>query len=271
MSRRKRNRARPETEADPPAAPRRHWRRIALGALVLAAALAGCVTISSSSIGTFAGVLPCGDCAGILTELRLYAEQPSGQPTRYELTETYLGAVDGRGSLGTAGRWATLRGSAADANATLIQLDLGRIDALKNFLRVGDDELRLLDRNKREIVANVPHSLHRVLEIPAATLVESDSGQTIDVERGQRVFVVLGSGRAAGYRWTLDPSSTASLTSLSNPVYVPEGSGLGAGGSELWFFGATLKGKQELRFQYRRAFEPDSPAVKTVSFTVNVR
>jgi len=55
-------------------------------ALVTAVALAGCVTITSSSIGTFAGVLPCADCSGILTELRLYTEQPSGQPTRYELT-----------------------------------------------------------------------------------------------------------------------------------------------------------------------------------------
>jgi copper homeostasis protein (lipoprotein) len=246
--------------------------RIASGALGIAGcALAGCVTITSSSIGTFAGVLPCADCAGILTELRLYAEQPSGRAARYELTETYLGAVDGRGSIGTAGRWATLRGSASDANATVIQIDLGRIDARKNFLRAGDDELRLLDRNLREILSNVPHSLLRVSELPARTLLENESGQTVEVERGQRVFVVLGANRATGYGWALDPPGGGSLTSLAAPVYVQEAAAPGGGGTEIWFFSARTEGRQELRFRYRRAFESGAAAVKTVSFTVSVR
>src|SRR5262245_61915756 len=145
-------------------------------ALALAVVLDGCVTITSSSIGTFAGVLPCADCSGILTELRLFTEQPSGQPTRYELTETYLGARDGGGSIGTTNRWALARGSASDSDATVIQLDLGRIDARKSFVRVGDDELRLIDRNLKEIPSTVPHSLRRVSELPPATLLESNSG-----------------------------------------------------------------------------------------------
>src|SRR5215467_2531982 len=100
-------------------------------ALAPAVALAGCVTITSSPIGTFAGVMPCADCSGILTELRLYTEQPSGRPARYELTETYLDAI-------------------------VVQLDLGRIDARKNFVRVGEDELRLIDfSDANEILARV--------------------------------------------------------------------------------------------------------------------
>jgi copper homeostasis protein (lipoprotein) len=239
-------------------------------ALSLAVALAGCVTVSTSSIGTFAGVLPCGDCAGVLTELRLYAEQPSGRAARYELTETYLGALDGRGSIGTTGRWEALRGSAGDADATVVQLDLGRVGAVKNFARVGDDELRFLDRNKREILSNVPHSLHRVLDLPAATLLESDSGQTIEVERGQRVFVVLGVNRATGYDWALDTPASGPLTSLSSPVYVQEAAAYGADGTAMWFFGASGIGKQELVFQYRRPSEQARPA-KTVKFTITVR
>jgi predicted secreted protein len=232
-------------------------------ALFLAAALAGCVTISSSQIGTFAGVLPCADCAGILTELHLYAEQPSGRPTHYELMETYMGTREGDRSIGTAGRWAMVRGDT-------VQLDLGRIDALKNFLRIGDDELRLLDRNRGEIFLNTPHSLYRVSELPPATLVEADSGRTIEVDPGQRVFVVLGANRTTGHEWMLENSS-GPLIRLGDPVYAQGASLLGGGGTTLWFFAARASGKQELRFAYRRPSQRDSPAAKTVSYTVNIR
>jgi copper homeostasis protein (lipoprotein) len=240
-------------------------------AFLAAAALAGCVTISSSSIGTFAGVLPCADCAGILTELRLYAEQPSGRAAHYELTETFLGSREGDRSIGTTGRWTTLRGSASDKDATVIQIDLGRIDALRNFLRTGDDELRLLDRNRREIISPARRSLYRVSELPAATLTESDSGQTIEVEPGQRVFVVLGANRTTGYDWTLDASGPGPLTSVSDAVYAQGAASLGGGGTEIWLFRASGRGRQELRFQYRRLLERDAPAAKTVSYAINVR
>lgn len=240
-------------------------------AFVVAAALAGCVTISSSLIGTYAGVLPCADCAGILTELRLYAEQPSGRAAHYELTETYLGSREGDRSIGTTGRWTTVRGSASDKDATVIQIDLGRIDALLNFLRIADDELRLLDRNRREIISPARRSLYRVSELPAATLTESDSGQTVEVEPGQRLFVVLGSNRATGYSWTLDPPSPGPLTSLGDPVYAQGAASLGGGGTEIWLFRASGAGKQELNFEYRRPAERNVPAAKTVSYTISAR
>jgi predicted secreted protein len=237
---------------------------------LLAAALAGCVTISSSLIGTYAGVLPCADCSGTLTELRLYAEQPSGRAAHYELTETYLGSREGDRSIGTTGRWTTVRGSAGDKDATVIQIDLGRIDARLNFSRVGNDELRLLDRNRREIVSPSRRSLYRVSELPAATLLEGDSDQAIEVERGQRVFVVLGANRTAGYDWVLDVSGPGPLASLSDPVYA-QGTSLGGGGTEIWLFRASGSGKQDLRFQYRRIGERDVPAAKAVSYTISVR
>jgi predicted secreted protein len=216
-------------------------------------------------------VLPCADCAGILTELRLFAEQPSGRPTRYELTETYFGARDGGGSIGTTNRWVIVRGTASDGAATVVQLDLGRIDALKNFVRVGDDELRLIDRNLKEIPPTIPHSLYRVSDLPPVSLLEKDSGEAVEVERGQRVFVVLGANRTTGYAWTPDAFEPGTLASLGSPVYAQEPAMPGAGGTEIFFFRAARSGKQELTFQYRRPFEPGVPALRTVGFTVNVR
>ena len=239
-------------------------------ALVPAFALAGCVTITSGPIGTFAGIMPCADCSGILTELRLYTEQPSGQPTRYELTEAYLGARDGGGSISTTNRWALLRGTASDPDAVVVQLDLGRIDARKNFVRVGEDELRLIDRNLKEIPPTIPHSLFRVSDLPSVSLLETDSGRTIEVERGQRVYVVLGANRTTGYDWTL-AAEPGPLASLGGPVYAQAADLAGSGGTGIWFFRASASGKQELRFQYGRPFVPNTPVVKTVTFTVNVR
>jgi predicted secreted protein/uncharacterized lipoprotein NlpE involved in copper resistance len=238
-------------------------------ALPLFIALAGCVTITSSSIGTFAGILPCADCAGILTEVHLYAEQPSGRADRYELTEAYLGARDGTGSsIGTTGPWAVLRGSAADRGAKVIQLEIGPREARRNFLQIGEDELRLLDRNQREIFATIPHSLYRVSDLPPLTLLESDSGRTIEVERGQRVFFVLGANRTTGFDWGLD--SPGPLTSLGNPVYA-QGTVPGAGGTEIWTFRASGSGKQELVFRYGRPQLRDLPAAKTATYTISVR
>jgi uncharacterized lipoprotein NlpE involved in copper resistance len=72
---------------------------------------------SASLLAEYAGVLPCADCAGIRTELRLYAEQPSGQAVRYELTETYLGTRDGDRMFEREGRWTVMRGSPVRAEA----------------------------------------------------------------------------------------------------------------------------------------------------------
>jgi copper homeostasis protein (lipoprotein) len=240
-------------------------------ALAVAATLTGCVTITSSSIGTFAGLMPCSDCAGILTELRLSAEQPSGRPTRYELTETFFGTRDGDRSIGTTGSWGTLRGSADDKDATVIQLDLGSVSTRRNFLRVGEDELRRLDINQREILSAAPHSLHRVTELPAVSLLETDSGRTFEVEPGQRIYVLLAANRTTGFGWMIEASGTGLLTTIGAPIFAQGAGPLGGGGTEMWFFAATLKGTQELRFHYRRPLEQGVPPAKTVTFTVVVR
>jgi inhibitor of cysteine peptidase len=83
--------------------------------------------------------------------------------------------------------------------------------------------------------------------------------------------VVLGANRTTGYAWTLGAFEPGTLTSLGSPVYAQEPAMPGAGGTEIFFFLAARIGRQELSFQYRRAFEPSVPPVKTVSFTVSVR
>ena len=161
--------------------------RVAATLLALGA-LAGCAgsgsdapsaPASSIPLATFTGILPCADCAGIRTDLTLYAEQPSGEPTRYALRETYIGTRQGDRTVETTGSLAVKRGSASDPKATVYQLEAGRTDARRSFVRADDNELRMLDRELRDIKSAFPHSLYR-----AVTLAEADSGKLIEVRSG---------------------------------------------------------------------------------------
>jgi copper homeostasis protein (lipoprotein) len=108
----------------------------------------------------FAGVLPCADCSGLKTELRLFTSQPSGRPDHYEMTETYLATGDGDKTSLSAGNWAILRGTPTNPNATVYQLDSDQPNRRRNFLLIGD-ELRTLDRDQREIQSPLPLSIRK--------------------------------------------------------------------------------------------------------------
>ena len=245
-------------------------------ALITLLALAGCAGSGSDSskpdtsvlLGTYTGILPCASCAGIRTDLWIYAEQPSGEPTRYALRETYIGTRDGDRTVERTGRLALTRGTANDREATVYQLDSERPDGRRNFVRAGDNELRLLDREKRELPPSPPRSLYR-----AVTLAEGDSGKVIDVGPGERVIVRLASNRTTGYSWALLTSGSDALIRLASEyTQVVDAEGKpGAPGVESWYFQAKGSGQQELRFEYRRPWERNAPAAKSTNYTIRVR
>jgi predicted secreted protein/uncharacterized lipoprotein NlpE involved in copper resistance len=244
---------------------------IALGALVGCAGPGSAPSSSDSStlLGTYTGILPCADCAGIRADLKLYAGQPGGEASRYEITETYIGTRDGDRTFAKSGRVKMVRGTASDKEATVYQLESDRADTRRAFLRAGDNELRLLDRERKELVSSAPHSLYR-----AITLAEGDSGKAIDVSQGERVIVRLSSNRTTGYRWSLLTSGSNALTSLAAGEYTQEAGAdgkPGAGGAESWYFQASRSGQQELRFEYRRPWEVNVPAAKSTNYSVRVR
>jgi copper homeostasis protein (lipoprotein) len=241
-----------------------------IAALIALGALVGCAGPGSSALtsdsanllGTYTGLLPCADCAGIRADLRLYAE-------RYELRETYIGTRQGDRTAERTGRVKVVRGSASDKEATVYQLDAEGADARRYFVRAGDSELRLLDRERKELLSSAPHSLYH-----AITLAEGDSGKSIDVSQGERVVVRLGSNRSTGYRWSLLTSGTEALTRLAAGEYAQEVGAdgkPGAGGSESWYFQASASGEEELRFEYRRPWEEHVPAAKSTKYTIRVR
>jgi predicted secreted protein len=221
-------------------------------------------------LGVYAGILPCADCAGIRMELRLYADPGSGRPTRYERQQTLLGTRDGDITTEKVGRW-TIERTADDPRVVLYQLDYDQPKTRQSFLKVGNDELRLLDRHEEEIPLSAPHSLYRVAQpAPRAnvTLTESEAGRTIEVAVGQRIVVRLAAARAGGNEWLLDSAASNVLTLLADASFFPDFSRASGATIESWSFRVTAAGEAELRFEYRRPFDKAAAPVKVVRFLV---
>jgi len=75
-------------------------------------------------LGVYKGTLPCADCEGLDTVLRLYAKGKFDTTYAfYVRTQTYRGAPKGDVTFSDRGDWAVLRGDAEDDNATVYQLN----------------------------------------------------------------------------------------------------------------------------------------------------
>jgi len=219
----------------------------------------------------YAGTLPCADCMGIRTVLTLYSE---AGPTRYELIETYVGTKDGDRSFPSSGRWTLLRGSATDVDATVYQVAFDRPDRTVNYLKDGDDQLILLDRNQAIPNAANPNTLIRVPTeaVNPIVVTETNANVPVLILRGQWVVFRLPSNPSTGFRWTLAKEPDAGLTVHGEPTAVRGAyqARLGAPGNEIWSLSATQSGEYTLQFVYRRPWEPISSAEKALKFILQV-
>lgn len=101
----------------------------------------------------YQGALPCADCEGIKTTLTFFGNET------YSLQETYLTNRPGKHVFMTRGKYATMRGTATDPNATVYQLNPDKPTDIRNFLRVGANRIKQLDRDQREINAPFDYTL----------------------------------------------------------------------------------------------------------------
>ncbi|GAA4445968.1 copper resistance protein NlpE N-terminal domain-containing protein [Nibrella saemangeumensis] len=108
----------------------------------------------------YEGLLPCPKCKGIQTELTLNIN-PNNPRQSYQLKQVYLGTSKGDRTYTKQGTYITLRGTATDNEAMVIQLDPNKSREIKNYLRIHDDTLRLLDRQKRLLSTTEPTWLIR--------------------------------------------------------------------------------------------------------------
>ena len=110
-------------------------------------------------LGTWQGTTPCADCSGIITTLTLYQKAPNDfTDAVYRLHMKYID----RGSFSSYGSWTVLRGMPGHADATLYQLDPDKPQGTQYYLRVDDDTLQQLDRERKPIDSKLNFTLKRI-------------------------------------------------------------------------------------------------------------
>jgi copper homeostasis protein (lipoprotein) len=100
------------------------------------------------------GVLPCADCTGIRTRLRLWRDD-AGQA--FELEETYLG-VEGDNVFSTSGAWRLEQ----DGGAQATRYRLGSEGGGLGFELLADGSLQLLDADGEPPAEAAAYRLHRL-------------------------------------------------------------------------------------------------------------
>jgi len=108
--------------------------------------------------GVYTGKLPCADCAGIETELRLLTDPDSGH-RRYVLKQTYLSTRQGDQTFWDAGPWETSNGA---NGARIIRLSPYEADNKRSFSVTTERIIKMLDQEEQEIESELNYSLYRL-------------------------------------------------------------------------------------------------------------
>jgi copper homeostasis protein (lipoprotein) len=115
-------------------------------------------------LGVYKGTLPCADCEGLETTMRLYTKAKFDFTYAfYVRTQTYRGAPKGDVTFSDRGDWTLLRGDATDENATVYQLNPENEKGSESYL-VQDDAktLVMLDKEQKPIDTTANLTLTRV-------------------------------------------------------------------------------------------------------------
>ena len=100
---------------------------------------------------------------------------------------------------------------------------------------------------------------------------EADSGKTLRVVTGTRVFVRLRGNPTTGYRWQIADKLGEALESTGEPEYTKDPgkpAAVGTGGTFSFEFRAVRPGKATIKLAYRRPWEKSKPPAE--SFTLQL-
>ena len=116
------------------------------------------------------------------------------------------------------GRWTTVSGTGADANATIYELTPTSGGTPMRFVVVNDNELRLVADPSQPSASVVTFTRTSVPDpaLLAVRLTPADAGTTVRLSPGEEVVLTL-PVTAANQQWTWDESSTVPLTRVDLP------------------------------------------------------
>ena len=111
-------------------------------------------------IAAYRGVLPCADCPGIDTTVRLFAAADGTEGHgRYLIRSSYQERNTTNTEMGT---WTLEKGTPSDPSASVYVLKAKTGSGVTNFLVVGDNEIKQLDNDRKPFTGTVNFTLKRI-------------------------------------------------------------------------------------------------------------
>lgn len=110
---------------------------------------------------TYEGVLPCADCSGIKTRVKIRSKENDPTANQFEVTETYMGKEPNNVFV-TTGKYTVHRGTGDDSNATvyIFTPEQPAGDILYYAVYSNDPAtLHLLDRDMKKAASDLNYSL----------------------------------------------------------------------------------------------------------------
>jgi inhibitor of cysteine peptidase len=102
------------------------------------------------------------------------------------------------------------------------------------------------------------------------SLVEKDSGRTINIRPGETVQITLPENASTGYRWAIDHYDEDSVEAVATePHYA--GKAVGSGGQVAFTFRAKKTGPGEINLKNWRQWEGDSSVTSRFHVRLNVQ
>ncbi|MEZ0131132.1 copper resistance protein NlpE [Flavobacterium sp. LBUM151] len=110
-------------------------------------------TKSLTEVSVYEGVLPCADCSGIETVLKIYAGDGTMESHKFELIQTYKGKGEGK-TFKQTGNFNYERGLDNDPNGTIYVLNWDQPESKQIFYGCFSTDLNTLHllNNKRKTI-----------------------------------------------------------------------------------------------------------------------
>ena len=103
------------------------------------------------------------------------------------------------------------------------------------------------------------------------SLLETDSGRTVELLRGDKLIIQMEAAPTTGYSWEAVSLDTSILKQQGDPEYKQGQPGMmGGGGTVVFTFQVVGKGQTELKMVYHQQWDKDTPPVRTLDVTVIV-
>lgn len=101
----------------------------------------------------------------------------------------------------------------------------------------------------------------------AVTATQAQNGAAVTLAKGETLTVKLAGNPTTGYQWTV-AQNDANFLQPQDPIYEPDSSAIGSGGTYFFRFTALNPGSASLRMTYRRSWEP--APIETFTLAVNI-